>query len=81
MLHTIRSVKFYAMIPKPDGTGQEAKSTFFEVGAKVGQATITELQLEINADFVHVIQRQTGGDVKRFIYKVSDVAGRIEILE
>lgn len=78
--HQIQSIKFYALIPKPDGSA-EAKGTFFGVGKMEGGKEIRSLYVVLTQAYVEIHQVTVDGESKRYIYKFDDISGRIEIVE
>lgn len=83
----IQSVKFYVNVPNVDRTGTitySAKGTFFAVGEVQQGRKIDGLELNLPTTpggMLEIVQRDTEGDVKRFLYQIGDILGRIEIAE
>lgn len=79
--HEIQSIKFYAMIPKQGGE-PETKGTFFSVGKAEGsKSPIRRLSVSYGASYIIVHQITEDGEAKSFLYKLSDIVGRVEVTE
>ena len=73
----IQRIKFFVMIPSI-AQGQltsEVKSTTFIADGR----NIAVLRYQYDKDLLAVSQTSRGGETKHFIYKMSDVMGRIEV--
>ncbi len=73
----IQRIKFFVMIPSI-AQGQltnEVKSTTFLADGR----NIAVLRYQLDRELLTVSQTSRGGETKHFIYKMSDVIGRIEV--
>lgn len=76
----VQSIKFYAYIPKPDQKPNRVlKSTFFSVGPGPCGKEVTRLDVSFEPGLLGIQQTTEDGATKGFIYKLDDIAGRMEI--
>lgn len=77
-------IKFMAVWEEPipdcrDATSHRKAVTEFKLGAGPCGLSVSRLDIQLNPDSVHIGQECSDGTFTEFVYKKSDIIGRIEV--